>query len=111
MLRRHFCGTTSSVNPTLHSQTKVRAKILSEGVRLSASFLEEILEFLFGGQACKFGATEVHDRLFEFQTACADVAAEIIKGFGFRFWFFTGPERNGRNSGISVLFGQILTKI
>jgi hypothetical protein len=28
------------------------------------------------------------------------------QGFGFRFWFFTGPERNGRNSGISVLFGQ-----
>jgi hypothetical protein len=37
------------------------------------------------------------------------------QGFGFRFWFFTGPEQNGRNSGISVLFGQIfgqnLTKI
>jgi hypothetical protein len=20
-----------------------------------------------------------------------------VQGFGFRFWFFTGPERNGRN--------------
>jgi hypothetical protein len=29
-----------------------------------------------------------------------------LQGFGFRFWFFTGPERNGQNSGISVLFGH-----
>jgi hypothetical protein len=27
-------------------------------------------------------------------------------GFGFRFWFFTGPEQNGRNSEILVLFGR-----
>jgi hypothetical protein len=29
-----------------------------------------------------------------------------LQGFGFRFCIFTGPERNGRNSGISVLFGH-----
>jgi hypothetical protein len=28
------------------------------------------------------------------------------KGFGFQFWLFTGPERNGRNSGFLVLFGR-----
>jgi hypothetical protein len=37
------------------------------------------------------------------------------KDLDFGFGFFTGPERNGRNSEISVLFGQIfgqnLTKI
>jgi hypothetical protein len=41
----------------------------------------------------------------------------VFQGFGFRFWHFTGPERNGQNSGISVLLvvqirisRQILTK-
>jgi hypothetical protein len=33
-------------------------------------------------------------------------ATGAMQGFGFRFWIFTGPERNGRNSGISVLFGH-----
>jgi hypothetical protein len=42
--------------------------------------MEKILEFLFGGSACSFRAREVHSGLFEFQTASADVAAEIILG-------------------------------
>jgi hypothetical protein len=38
--------------------------------------------------------------------ASGPLSTRSRQGFGFRFWFFTGPKRNGRNSGISVLFGQ-----
>jgi hypothetical protein len=64
----------------MHSRTTVRVQILAEGVHLHAAFMEKILEFLFGGRACNFRAREVHSGLFEFQTASADVAAEIILG-------------------------------
>jgi hypothetical protein len=49
-------------------------------MHLHAAFMEKILEFLFGGRACNFCAREVHIGLFAFQTASADVAAEIILG-------------------------------
>jgi hypothetical protein len=47
------------------------------------------------------------DRLLPVYAHHATAGAVWRQGFGFRFWIFTGPERNGRNSGISVLFGHL----
>jgi hypothetical protein len=78
MLSKYFCGTTCSLNPDLHSPAKVRALLVSDGVQFTALFMETLLVYWFGGTAGQFRVREVHERVFEFQTACADVAAEII---------------------------------
>jgi hypothetical protein len=78
MLSKYFCGTTCALNPELHSPTLIRAMLVSDGVRFSALFMETLLAYWFGGTAGQFRVREVHEKVFEFQTASADVAAEII---------------------------------
>jgi hypothetical protein len=72
MLSKYFCGTTCSLKPDLHSPTKVRALLVSDGVHFSALFMEMLLMYWFGGTAGQFRVREVHEKVFEFQTACAD---------------------------------------
>jgi hypothetical protein len=80
MLTKYFCGTTSSLNPALHCKTKIRALLVSKGARFSEELVGTILQFWFGGNASSFSVCLVREGVFEFQTASADVAAEITLG-------------------------------
>jgi hypothetical protein len=80
MLTRYFCGTTCSLNPALHRKTMVRATLVSFGASFSETFMEKLLKFWFGGCAACFAVRKVHEGVFEFQTASADVASEIVLG-------------------------------
>jgi hypothetical protein len=80
MLTRYFCGTTCSLNPALHRKTMVRATLVSVGASFSEVFMEKLLKFWFGGSAACFAVRKVHEGVFEFQTASADVASEIVLG-------------------------------